>query len=164
MYLDGMNAFNLYLKDDFDSFKDEFDDFEIDDTFNAFKPLEAAKEPAKSPFSSEKESPKAEPEKKAESDIPAFPKNGGTFDRKPSDDVSKGPDKSNTPVFGSEKGNTRPAASQKKDEKLFNSGKDLDYATSEHDKNQSPFANPSRPAAKQTRSLRSRHTEQYLPV
>ena len=135
-------------KDDFDSFKDEFDDFEIDDTFNAFKPLETAKEPAKSPFSSEKESPKAEPEKKAESDIPAFPKNGGTFDRKPSDDVSKGPDKSNTPVFGSEKGNSRPAASQKKDEKLFNSGKDLDYATSEHDKNQSPFANPSRPAAK----------------
>lgn len=136
------------VKDDFDSFKDEFDDFEIDDTFNAFKPLSETKETSKSPFASEKESPKAEPAKKAEADIPAFPKNGGTFDRKPSDDISKGPDKNNTPVFGSEKGNTRPAASQKKDEKLFNSGKDLDYATSEHDKNQSPFANPSRPAAK----------------
>ena len=136
------------VKDDFDNFKDEFDDFEIDDTFNAFKPLED-KESSKSPFSSEKEKPKAvsEPAKKAESGIPAFPKNGGTFDRKPSDDISDGPDKSNTPVFGNAKGQSRPAAESKKDEKLFNSGKDLDYATSEHDKNKSPFANASRPEA-----------------
>jgi len=133
------------VKDDFDSFKDEFDDFEIDDTISAFKPLGQKETPKAEP----KEEPvKAEPAKKEESSIPAFPKNGGTFDRKPSDNVSKGPDKSNTPVFGSDKAQTRPAASQKKDEKLFNSGKDLDYATSEHDKDKSPFANAERPSAR----------------
>ena len=135
------------VKDDFDSFKDEFDDFEIDDTINAFKPIED-KGPSKAAFASEneasKDKPAQEPAKKAEADIPAFPKDGGTFDRKPSDNVSKGPDKNNTPVFGSEKGQPKPAA--KKDEKLFNSGKDLDYATSEHDKNKSPFANAERPS------------------
>lgn len=140
--------------DDFDSFKDEFDDFKIDDTISAFKPL-VSKEPDKSPFTSGKEEAKTEkspeiketePVKKADSDVPAFPKNGGTFDRKPSDDATKGPDKSNTPVFGSEKDKTNSSVPQKKDEKLFNSGKDLDYATSEHDKNKSPFANATRPS------------------
>ena len=133
------------VKDDFDSFKDEFDDFEIDDTISAFKPIGQKETPKEEPKA---EPVKAEPAKKEEASIPAFPKDGGTFDRKPSDNVSKGPDKSNTPVFGSDKGQSRPAASQKKDEKLFNSGKDLDYATSEHDKDKSPFANAERPSAK----------------
>ena len=50
-------------------------------------------------------------------------------------------------VFGSEdKGKVKPVSpAQKKDEKLFSSGNNLDYATSEHDKDKSPFANAKRP-------------------
>ena len=140
--------------DEFDSFKDEFDDFVFDESVSAFKPLDG-EDAVKSAFvprggAAPKEvnvKPDTSAEKKA-SDIPAFPKNGGTFDRKPSDDVSKGPDKSNTPVFGSDGGSKKAsAADQKKDEKLFSSGNSLDFATSEHDKNKSDFANAKRPGA-----------------
>ncbi|MBE7071085.1 MAG: hypothetical protein E7386_11420, partial [Ruminococcaceae bacterium] len=152
--------------DDFDAFKDEFDDFVFDESITAFKPADNA-ESMKSAFTpkggaqpearpahvnpavrpAQASAPAPAPEKKQNSGIPAFPKNGGTFDRKPSDDVSKGPDKSNTPVFGSDdKGKVKPVSpAQKKDEKLFTSGNNLDYATSEHDKDKSPFANAKRP-------------------
>lgn len=148
-------------QDAFDSFKDEFDDFILDDSISAFKPI-GDEESAKPLFSPEKEEapvvkeepaapekkPEVSPFKKNESDIPAFPKDGGTFDRKPADDVSKGPDKTNTPVFGSSDKSAKPdAAAQKKDEKLFNSGNNLDFATSEHDKSKSPFANAKKPVA-----------------
>lgn len=142
------------VKDEFDSFKDEFDDFVFDESVSAFKPIDS-EEAVKSAFVprggvAPKEvnvKPDTAAEKKG-ADIPAFPKNGGTFDRKPSDDVSKGPDKSNTPVFGSEAGGSKvSAADQKKDEKLFSSGNSLDFATSEHDKNKSDFANAKRPGA-----------------
>lgn len=142
------------VEDEFDSFKDEFDDFVFDESVSAFKPIDS-EEAVKSAFVprggvAPKEvnvKPDTSAEKKG-TDIPAFPKNGGTFDRKPSDDVSKGPDKSNTPVFGSEAGGSKvSAADQKKDEKLFSSGNSLDFATSEHDKNKSDFANAKRPGA-----------------
>lgn len=142
------------VEDEFDSFKDEFDDFVFDESVSAFKPIDS-EEAVKSAFVprggvAPKEvnvKPDTSAEKKG-ADIPAFPKNGGTFDRKPSDDVSKGPDKSNTPVFGSEAGGSKvSAADQKKDEKLFSSGNSLDFATSEHDKNKSDFANAKRPGA-----------------
>ena len=142
------------VEDEFDSFKDEFDDFVFDESVSAFKPIDS-EEAVKSAFVprggvAPKEvnvKPDTAAEKKG-TDIPAFPKNGGTFDRKPSDDVSKGPDKSNTPVFGSEAGGSKvSAADQKKDEKLFSSGNSLDFATSEHDKNKSDFANAKRPGA-----------------
>ena len=142
------------VEDEFDSFKDEFDDFVFDESVSAFKPIDS-EEAVKSAFVprggvAPKEvnvKPDTSDEKKG-ADIPAFPKNGGTFDRKPSDDVSKGPDKSNTPVFGSEAGGSKvSAADQKKDEKLFSSGNSLDFATSEHDKNKSDFANAKRPGA-----------------
>ena len=142
------------VEDEFDSFKDEFDDFVFDESVSAFKPIDS-EEAVKSAFVprggvAPKEvnvKPDTSAEKKG-ADIPAFPKNGGTFDRKPSDDVSKGPDKSNTPVFGSEAGGSKVSATdQKKDEKLFSSGNSLDFATSEHDKNKSDFANAKRPGA-----------------
>ena len=102
--------------DDFDSFKDEFDDFVLDDTISAFKPLSDS-EPAKPAFAPGNDGAK---DQNKEADIPAFPKDGGTFDRKPSDDVSKGPDKTNTPVFGNtDKAQDKTSASdKKKDEKL----------------------------------------------
>ena len=142
------------VKDEFDSFKDEFDDFVFDESVSAFKPIDS-EEAVKSAFVprggvAPKEvnvKPDTSAEKKG-TDIPAFPKDGGTFDRKPSDDVSKGPNKSNTPVFGSEAGGSKAsAADQKKDEKLFSSGNSLDFATSEHDKSKSDFANAKRPGA-----------------
>ena len=160
---DKLNGKKDDYKDEFDSFTDEFEDFVFDESVSAFKPLEG-NDAAKSAFvprggvkpKDDKEAepvkdkkPEAPAPKKEESGIPAFPKNGGTFDRKPSDNVSKGPDKNNTPVFGNDDaGKKKPFSEQKKDEKLFSSGNNLDYATSEHDKDKSPFANASKPDAK----------------
>ena len=76
------------VEDEFDSFKDEFDDFVFDESVSAFKPIDS-EEAVKSAFVprggvAPKEvnvKPDTSAEKKG-ADIPAFPKNGGTFDRR----------------------------------------------------------------------------------
>ena len=113
-----------------DSLNDEFDNFEFDSSISAFKPINASSQtstPVASPVP-------AEPKPKADTTTPVFPKDGGTFDRPATATKAPQPSASAVPNFADVKGSSKPA-----DEKLFNSGNGLDFATSERDKKTSPF-------------------------
>ena len=81
-------------------FKDEFDDFEFDSSISAFKPFKAPEEPA-APVKEEPkpEVPKAEAPKSTVSTEPAFPKDGGTFDKPLSTAKAPEPAKNAIPKF-----------------------------------------------------------------
>ena len=76
---------------DNDSFLDEFDKFEYNSSITAFKPYKAPEEPVK---------PKAEEAKPIfSSNEPAFPKDGGTFDRPAPSPKAPEPHKESLPKF-----------------------------------------------------------------
>ena len=139
------------------NFKDEFDDFEFDSSISAFKPLAGTPAPAAETKPAESAEPakpveaaKPAEEPKPVSNAPVFPKDGGTFDKPANQTAAPEVSKEAVPSFndmGSKQ--AKPA-----DEKIFNSGNGLDFATSEHDKKTSPFMN--------AESLRSLHLTKLI--
>lgn len=115
-------------------FKDEFDDFEFDSSISAFKPFKAPETPA-------------EPEKEVKpvSSEPAFPKNGGTFDMPEPSAKAQEPVKANEPKFNDLEDEINKFEFKPDNDKIFKSGSDLDFATSDHDKSTSPFMNAAKP-------------------
>ena len=136
----GTSRFDPNASDGFkDSFKDEFDNFEFDSSISAFKPFAT---PAQT------DAPKTEPMSKAlkqkpVSNEPVFPKDGGTFDKPAYTPKAPEPPKEALPKFNEIDSKTNTA--KPANDKFFNSGNGLDFATSEHDKKTSPFANAEKP-------------------
>ena len=136
----GTSRFDPNASDGFkDSFKDEFDNFEFDSSISAFKPFAT---PAQT------DAPKTEPMSKAlkqkpVSNEPVFPKDGGTFDKPVYTPKAPEPPKEALPKFNEIDSKTNTA--KPANDKFFNSGNGLDFATSEHDKKTSPFANAEKP-------------------
>ena len=136
----GTSRFDPNTSDGFkDSFKDEFDNFEFDSSISAFKPFAT---PAQT------DAPKTEPMSKAlkqkpVSNEPVFPKDGGTFDKPAYTPKAPEPPKEALPKFNEIDSKTNTA--KPANDKFFNSGNGLDFATSEHDKKTSPFANAEKP-------------------
>lgn len=131
------NAFE-YTSDN-DSFLDEFDKFEYNSSITAFKPYKAPEEPVK---------PKAEEAKPVfNSNEPAFPKDGGTFDRPAPSPKAPEPPKESLPKFNDNDTDGKKPQMKPGNDKIFTSGSGLDYATSEHDKKTSTFMNAEKPEA-----------------
>ena len=127
-------------------FKDEFDDFEFDSSISAFKPFKAPEEPA-APVKEEPkpEAPKAEAPKAPVSTAPAFPKDGGTFDKPLFTAKAPEPAKNSIPKFDDLDEALDKYEARQANERIFKSGNGLDFATSEHDKKTSPFLNAEKP-------------------
>ena len=144
---------NFEYSSDHDSFMDEFDKFEYDSSITAFKPYRAPEEPVASkpaepkPFDPKPAEPKPFEPKPAETkpavntSEPVFPKNGGTFDRPAPSPKAPEPPKEAFPKFNDSDSAKEKPVTKPGSEKIFNSGKGLDYATSEHDRKTSPFVN-----------------------
>ena len=136
----GTSRFDPSSSDGFkDSFKDEFDNFEFDSSISAFKPFNAPQQT---------EAPKSAPipealKPKPASNEPVFPKDGGTFDKPAYTPKAPEPPKEALPKFNEIDSKTNTA--KPANDKFFNSGNGLDFATSEHDKKTSPFANAEKP-------------------
>ena len=151
-----------------DEFEDEFDNFEFDSSVSAFKPLSDAgvsDDKKESPFMASLKKPdNKEEDKKEESAKPVF-KVGAPVDvektpevketdidlkAKPFDvnDTAEGNKNENVPVFNDDDKDLASFAGIKKDDSkddLFSKGDDLDFATSDADKKDSPFANADKP-------------------
>ena len=122
--------------DSFDSgFKDEFDDVEFDNSISAFRPFKAPDQP---------EAPKPS-ESKPVSTEPAFPKDGGTFEMPKAASNSAGINGTDAPKFNDLEDEINSVQYKPDNDKIFKSGSDLDFATSDHDKNTSPFMNAAKP-------------------
>ena len=136
----GTSRFDPSSSDGFkDSFKDEFDNFEFDSSISAFKPFNAPQQT---------EAPKSAPipealKPKPASNEPVFPKDGGTFDKPAFTAKAPEPPKEALPKFNEI--DSKPDSAKPANDKFFNSGNGLDFATSEHDKKTSPFANAEKP-------------------
>ena len=136
----GTSRFDPSSSDGFkDSFKDEFDNFEFDSSISAFKPFNAPQQT---------EAPKSAPipealKPKPASNEPVFPKDGGTFDKPAFTAKAPEPPKEALPKFNEI--DSKPVSAKPANDKFFNSGNGLDFATSEHDKKTSPFANAEKP-------------------
>ena len=136
----GTSRFDPSSTDGFkDSFKDEFDNFEFDSSISAFKPFNAPQQT---------EAPKSAPipealKSKPASNEPVFPKDGGTFDKPAFTAKAPEPPKEALPKFNEI--DSKPDSAKPANDKFFNSGNGLDFATSEHDKKTSPFANAEKP-------------------
>ena len=136
----GTSRFDPSSTDGFkDSFKDEFDSFEFDSSISAFKPFNAPQQT---------EAPKSAPipetlKPKPASNEPVFPKDGGTFDKPAFTAKAPEPPKEALPKFNEI--DSKPDSAKPANDKFFNSGNGLDFATSEHDKKTSPFANAEKP-------------------
>ena len=136
----GTSRFDPSSSDGFkDSFKDEFDNFEFDSSISAFKPFNAPQQT---------ETPKSAPipealKPKPASNEPVFPKDGGTFDKPAFTAKAPEPPKEALPKFNEI--DSKPVSAKPANDKFFNSGNGLDFATSEHDKKTSPFANAEKP-------------------
>ena len=136
----GTSRFDPSSSDGFkDSFKDEFDNFEFDSSISAFKPFNAPQQT---------EAPKSAPipealKPKPASNEPVFPKDGGTFDKPSFTAKAPEPPKEALPKFNEI--DSKPVSAKPANDKFFNSGNGLDFATSEHDKKTSPFANAEKP-------------------
>ena len=136
----GTSRFDPSSSDGFkDSFKDEFDNFEFDSSISAFKPFNAPQQT---------EAPKSAPipealKPKPASNEPVFPKDGGTFDKPAFTAKAPEPPKEALPKFNEI--DSKPDSAKPANDKFLNSGNGLDFATSEHDKKTSPFANAEKP-------------------
>ena len=136
----GTSRFDPSSSDGFkDSFKDEFDNFEFASSISAFKPFNAPQQT---------EAPKSAPipealKPKPASNEPVFPKDGGTFDKPAFTAKAPEPPKEALPKFNEI--DSKPDSAKPSNDKFFNSGNGLDFATSEHDKKTSPFANAEKP-------------------
>lgn len=121
------------------SFEDDLEGFEFDSNISAFKPLNAAPSPAPEHVA-KKESvivpPVVEPVKPAAEDKPDIK------------DPFEGIDDITPPKFTDDDKDFLDMAgmSDSKDDKLFKSGEDLDFATSSKDQKKSPFAHSEKPA------------------
>ena len=127
-----------------DNFKDEFDNFEFDSSISAFKPFST---PAQTDSAKSAPMPDALKPSKASTE-PVFPKDGGTFDKPAFAPKTQEPSKEAIPDFSDIKGKENSA-----NDKFFKSGDGLDFATSEHDKKTSPFANAEKPAMPKSEPL-----------
>ena len=153
------------LSSDNDAFMDEFDKFEFDSSIKAFKPFKAPEEPQKPAEPAKADKPSepvarasaatANPEKNPFADSmpvqtssePAFPKDGGTFDKPAFVQKAPEPPKDSLPKFNDLEDEINNFQAKPSDEKIFKSGNGLDFATSEHDKKSSPFMNAEVPEA-----------------
>ena len=139
------NGFKDSFNDEFDAF---FDNYQDQAPINAFKPFKAPETssavtpPAPSPEPKPVIKP-AEPVKSDASSVPAFPKDGGTFDKPAQSPFAPAPAKESLPKFNDI--DSANKAAKPEDDKFFKSGNGLDFATSEHDKNTSPFMNAAKP-------------------
>lgn len=135
-----------------DGWEDEFDNFEFDSSVSAFKPLapEAApvfpsddksdfNAPAAVPVEDKIEEPAPEPEAAAEPEP--------QIEEPVIETTEAQTEETAAPVFDDSDSDLYGFAGDADDQKeLFNSGDDLDFATSETDKDVSPFANAEKPA------------------
>ena len=140
----GTSRFDANADNFKDQLKDEFDNFEFDSSISAFKPFST---PAHTDSASSAPMPDALKPSKA-STTPAFPKDGGTFDKPAFAPNAQEPSKDAIPDFSDIKGKENSA-----NDKFFKSGDGLDFATSEHDKKTSPFANAEKPAMPKSEPL-----------
>lgn len=115
------------------TFDDDLADFEFDSSVSAFKPINSDAAPAHVDNKKTEKIPEPKPVAKPEESKPEDPFEG-------IDDVTP-------PKFTDDDKDFLELAgmSESKDDELFKSGDDLDFATSSKDKAESPFANAQKP-------------------